>query len=222
MPSDMRPTSKLHLLEDGPGDADSLLILAHGAGQRMDSPFMTAIATRVSNAPQATRVVRFEFPYMAQQRATGRRRPPDRTDTLLARWRQVVETVRTSFQDSGALFIGGKSMGGRIASMVVDELGCAGCVCLGYPFHPPGRPERTRTEHLSALTTPTLICQGERDPFGRPDEIASYRLSDTISLFWLPDGDHSFKPRKRSGRSEDQNWDAAGSAICEFIARHRK
>jgi predicted alpha/beta-hydrolase family hydrolase len=98
------------------------------------------------------------------------------------------------------LVVGGKSMGGRVASMVSDQLLAAGKIvgllCLGYPFHPPGRPEQLRTAHLEALRTPALICQGTRDPFGTREEVAGYALSEQIELFWVEDGDHDLKPRK--------------------------
>ena len=100
----------------------------------------------------------------------------------------------------GRLVIGGKSMGGRVASMVADELHAAGAVagllCLGYPFHPPGRPEQLRTAHLERLATPALICQGTRDPFGTREEVAGYALSARIEILWLEDGDHDLRPRK--------------------------
>ena len=122
------------------------------------------------------------------------------------------------FQGGGRLLIGGKSMGGRIASMVADETGVSGLICLGYPFHPPGSPSRTRTEHLEALRTPTLILQGTRDSFGLPDEVAKYRLSSAIEIEWLEDGDHSFKPRAASGRTEEQNLSEAIARMTAFIA----
>lgn len=110
-------------------------------------------------------------------------------------------------------------MGGRIASLVADEAGVAGLVCLGYPFHPTGKPDKLRTEHLLNLKTPTLILQGERDAFGNRAEVAGYRLPSTLKFRWLEDGNHGFKPRKLSGRSETENWDQAVSAIVDFVAR---
>ena len=120
---------------------------------------------------------------------------------------------------SSGLVIGGKSMGGRIASMVADDARVLGVVCLGYPFHPPGKPEKTRTKHLETLRTPTLILQGTRDSFGRPEEINAYKLSPVIGIEWIEDGDHSFKPRSRSGRTEADNVRAAIVLVAEFIAR---
>lgn len=101
---------------------------------------------------------------------------------------------------NGPLIIGGKSMGGRVASMVADELHSAGkvagLVCLGYPFHPPGKPAQLRTRHLAGLVTPALICQGTRDQFGTREDVVGYALSENIQILWLEDGDHDLKPRK--------------------------
>jgi predicted alpha/beta-hydrolase family hydrolase len=116
------------------------------------------------------------------------------------------------------LVIGGKSMGGRIASMVADEVGARGLVCLGYPFHPPGRPEKLRTAHLETLSTPALIVQGTRDAFGTREDVLGYRLSPAIRVAWLEDGDHSWKPRASSGRTEAQNMAEALTAIRGFLA----
>jgi predicted alpha/beta-hydrolase family hydrolase len=198
-------------LFDGSGAAAVTVVLAHGAGQGMDSPFMTAIADGLAERGQ--HVARFEFPYMAARRA-GARKPPDREPVLLAAWHAAIAALGPPQR----LVIGGKSLGGRMASRVADAAGVKGLVCLGYPFHPPGRPERLRTAHLERLRTPTLILQGERDPFGSRDEVADYGLSPAIRLHWLADGDHGLAPRKRSGRSEQQNRDEAIAAIVDFVA----
>jgi predicted alpha/beta-hydrolase family hydrolase len=197
-------------LFDGPNDPPLTLVLAHGAGAPMDSPFMQAFATGIAAA--GFRVVRFEFPYMASRRA-GLRKPPDREHVLLETWRAVVRALGAPDR----LAIGGKSMGGRIASMVADELGVAGLVCLGYPFHAPGRPENPRIAHLAALRTPALILQGERDPFGRPGEVGAYALAPGIRVHWLPDGDHDLAPRKSSGRTAAANWDEGVAAVVAFL-----
>jgi predicted alpha/beta-hydrolase family hydrolase len=110
-------------------------------------------------------------------------------------------------------------MGGRIATMVADGAGVAGVLCLGYPFHPPGKPERLRTEHLKTLKTPTLIVQGTRDPFGNQSEVSSYPRSPSIEVIWVEDGDHSFKPRKKSGRTLEQNLAEAVEICADFIRR---
>ena len=196
-------------LIDGPADARWTIALAHGAGAGMDTEFMEAFAEGL--AARGLRVVRFEFPYMAGRRRGGRRGPPDREPVLRQSWLEVIGELGRE-----GLVIGGKSMGGRMASLVADEALVAGLVCLGYPFHPTGRPQQLRTGHLRDLKTPTLIVQGERDPFGTREEVAGYDLSPDIRLHWLPDGDHSFKPRKASGRTQRQNWEEAIGAVAEF------
>ena len=190
--------------------ANERLVLAHGAGAGMDTDFMDVFADGLSR--HGLRVVRFEFPYMAARRITGKRRPPDREPILRETWHRVLDSL-----NSEPLFIGGKSMGGRIASMIADDVGVAGLICLGYPFHPTGKPDRLRIEHLKSIETPTLIVQGERDAFGNIEEVADYPLSSNIQLHWLTDGDHSFKPRKASGKSLDEDLAAAISCIITLI-----
>lgn len=201
----------MDFLTNGPADAPHVLVLAHGAGALMDSPYIEAIATGVAVA--GVRVVRFEFPYMAARRLTGNRRPPDREPVLRQTWLDVIDALG----GGSRLVIGGKSLGGRIASMVADDVGVRGLVCLGYPFHPAGRPERLRTGHLGTLRTPALFLQGERDPLGSRDEVGEYELSPAIRIEWLADGDHSFKPRRAAGVSLEQNLEAAVSAIVAFL-----
>jgi predicted alpha/beta-hydrolase family hydrolase len=202
------------VLTDGPAEAETKLVLAHGAGAPMDSPFLQYFARSLGK--RGIRVVRFEFPYMQAHRE-GRRRPPDREPVLRAAWREIVEA------EGGAarLAIGGKSLGGRIASLLADEMRVRALVCLGYPFHPPGRPERTRVAHLERLGTPTLIVQGSRDPFGGRDEVGGYALSAAIRIHWIEDGEHSFRPRARSGRTERQNLDEAVDVLGSFLERLR-
>lgn len=107
---------------------------------------------------------------------------------------------------------------GRMASLIADTERVAGLVCLGYPFHPPGKPDRLQAEHLEDLRTPALFCQGERDSFGGKAEVGEYPLSPRIRLCWLADGDHSFKPRKASGLTVDNDLERAAEAIKEFLA----
>ena len=123
------------------------------------------------------------------------------------------------FAANGATVIGGKSMGGRIASMVADDVGARGLVCLGYPFHPPGDSSRLRTSHLKTLRTPALIVQGTRDAFGSPVEIASYGLAPSIRVVFIEEGDHSFRPATRSGRSETGNLEEAMAIVADFVLR---
>jgi len=215
MPENPQPSS-LRLI-DGPASAPATLLLAHGAGAPMDSPFMQTVACGLAGL--GWRVVRFEFPYMAQARLSGKRRAPDRQPVLLQSWRDQVAAAASE----GPLFIGGKSMGGRMASLVLEEQAQAaavlGCLCLGYPFHPPGKPDSLRIDHLQTFTQPVLVVQGERDSFGRRAEVESYELSSAVQLHWIADGDHSFKPTKRSGLSESANLEQAIAASHQFMAQ---
>ncbi len=207
----MKNTDTLpEFLTDGPADAPLTFAFAHGAGAPMDTPFMTFFAEGL--AARGWRVVRFEFPYMARRRREDRRPPPDRQPVLLATWQAVIANLGPQ-----GLVIGGKSMGGRMASLIADEAGVRGLACLGYPFHPAGKPERLRTEHLAALKTPCLICQGTRDSLGKREEVAGYALAGTIRLHWAEDGDHDLKPRKASGRTAEQNWTEAVAALDGFF-----
>ncbi len=206
--STIEPVSPQYLI-DGADNAPVTVILAHGAGAPMDSPFMDAFAKGLSEG--SMRVVRFEFPYMAERRKTGKKMPPNRMPILMETWGRVIDDF-----SSATLVIGGKSMGGRVASMIAIEKDVAGLVCLGYPFHPPGKPEKTRLEHYADLKTPTLILQGTRDTLGNFEDVAGYDLPDCVSVHWLEDGDHGFKPRKKSGRSEEQNWQEAIDAFVAF------
>jgi predicted alpha/beta-hydrolase family hydrolase len=197
-------------LFDGP-KSSPLLILAHGAGAPMDSEFMKLFAASLGR--QGIRVARFEFAYMAERRISGKKRPPERAPKLLDHWRDVIAEL----SQGQAVAIGGKSMGGRMASMIADEVGAKHLVCLGYPFHAPGKQNKPRTEHLAELQTPTLILQGERDTMGAKDTVAGYQLSNKIKLHWAPDGNHDLTPRKKSGYSKEQNWAEAISAVSDFV-----
>lgn len=199
------------LLWTGPeADGVPTLLLAHGAGAPMDSAWMNEIAALVGS--RGIRVARFEFAFMAARRS-GTRRAAPKAEKVLEEYRAVVEQVGTK-----NLYIGGKSYGGRVASMVADELldaaGIRGLVCLGYPFHPPGKPLQLRTAHLTGIRTPTLICQGERDPFGGRDEVAGYGLSPAVTVTWF-DGAHELLPLKSAGVA--QPLAAVADAIAAFV-----
>ena len=181
----------------------------------MVSPFLDTIAKLL--AERGIAVWRFEFAYMAARREGGSRKPPPKAERLADEYRAAVAELPRG----GAVIIGGKSMGGRVASMVADDLikesKIAGLVCLGYPFHPPGKPQQLRTAHLETLRTPALILQGERDPFGTRDEVIAYSLAPSIRVEWLPDGDHSLKPRAASGATEGGNIQKATELAATFI-----
>jgi uncharacterized protein len=202
----------------GPSDARFTIMLAHGAGAPMDSSSMAATAAALAGV--GFRVARFEFGYMAARRTSEGRKPPPRAETLIPEYTAAI--ARLGAKDP--LIIGGKSMGGRVASMAADALyssnRIAGLLCLGYPFHPPGKPEQLRTKHLASLVTPTLICQGTRDEFGTREDVVGYGLSDKIELLWLEDGDHDLKPRKKiSGFSTADHLATAANAVREWADR---
>jgi uncharacterized protein len=165
-------------------------------------------------------VARFEFGHMGRRRTEGGRKPPPRAETLVPEYRAAVAALDAR----RPLIIGGKSMGGRVASLVADELYAAGSIagllCLGYPFHPRGKPAQLRTAHLRSLQTPTLICQGTRDPLGSREEVADYPLSATIEILWLEDGDHDLKPRKRlTGLAAGDHLQSVGEAVTDWVRR---
>ena len=206
-------------LTTGPREAKVRLLLAHGAGAAMTSPFLETM-TRLLN-DRGVQVSRFEFDYMAGRRQGGKRRPPPRAEMLIGEYMRAVEQLRGEGLDGQRLFIGGKSMGGRVASLAADDLysagSIAGLICLGYPFHPPGKPENQRTSHLEKLACPTLIVQGERDPFGSKGEVTSYELSPAIRFAWASDGDHDLGPRGGSGFTRSGNLANAADANDAFV-----
>ena len=185
------------------------LLLAHGSGVRMNAPFMTDISEAL--AANGVNVLRFEFAYMTG-RASEHRRPPE----LSREFRDALNSVRSD----EPVFIGGKSMGARIACMIAEDAyrheRIAGVVCLGYPFHAPSRPDLPRTAELATLTAPTLICQGTRDPFGTREQVSGYDLSGAVELFWLEDGDHDFKPGTLSDQAQQENFVRAAKAIARW------
>lgn len=188
------------------------LILAHGAGADSQSEFMQFMQREITS--DKINVITFDFPYMQRRQQTGKKSPPDRMPKLIESFSEQVRQVT-----SDVIIIGGKSMGGRVATMIADELKVDGVIAMGYPFHPPGKPEKPRTEHLADLQTPTLILQGTRDPFGKPDEVAGYQLSPQISVEWLEDGNHSFETLKRSKLTTEDTWHLAAQKAQLFITK---
>lgn len=206
-------------------------MLAHGAGAPMTSPYLDSISELLCK--RGIQVTRFEFEYMAARRNGGKRKPPPRADKLTTEYIAAINELRQrrpALRDGRQrLFIGGKSMGGRVASMIAQQQYAAGhihgLICLGYPFHPPGKPEALRTAHLADMTCPTLIVQGERDPFGTRAEVSGepgegYGMADAVEVVWMPDGDHDLAPRRASGFTRTGNLDLAADAVAAFVARH--
>jgi predicted alpha/beta-hydrolase family hydrolase len=200
-------------LHTGPADAPARFLCAHGAGAGMETAFLKTFAALL--AERGVTTLRFEFAYMAARQQGGSKRPP-KAERLVEEYRAAVAAAGPG----APLLIGGKSMGGRVASLVADELHAAGqvagLICLGYPFHPPGRPAKLRTAHLTALACPALIVQGERDPFGARAEVEAMRLSPAISYHWAGDGDHDLGPRGGSGYTRKGNLAAAADAVAAF------
>jgi uncharacterized protein len=203
----------MNTIIDGPTNPKALLILAHGAGAGIETEFMSTIAAGI--ADNDIRVIRFEFPYMTIARETGKRRAPNTAKILVECFTSIIE----KYADHSAIFIGGKSMGGRIASMIADTNKIKGCICLGYPFHPPLKPNKLRTDHLQEISTPICIIQGTRDTFGKKEEVSQYSLSSSVTVHWLENGDHSFKTRKKDDKTTTQLIEEAISITTKFIQR---
>ncbi|HEU4354183.1 MAG TPA: alpha/beta family hydrolase, partial [Actinomycetota bacterium] len=166
------------------------LIVGHGAGAGMDHPFLAGFCRAMAAHEVAT--ARFNFHYM-----NAGRRAPDAEPSLRAAWNEAFTGVRAMARKVPVL-VGGKSLGGRIASMcVADGMDAAGLVFLGYPLHPPGKTERLRAEHLGRITVPMLFLQGTRDPFAKPELLAQVLrgLGDLATLVPIEGGDHSFNAR---------------------------
>ena len=192
------------------------LVLAHGAGGGQKSRFMIDAARTF--AARGISTATFDFPYMAAGRSV-----PDKAPVLEQSWREAIAAARAHGAFKGVpLFIGGKSMGGRISSHVAAQHveGIAGLVFLGYPLHPPGRPEQRRDAHLPDIREPMLFVQGSRDLFGTADEIRALlpRLNSRAELFEVADGDHSFKVRvKVTGRKQEAVFEEIFETVARFV-----
>lgn len=192
-------------LINSPSQAKARLILAHGAGAGANHLVMQKLADAL--AAQKIEVVRFNFAYMHRQLTLGRKCFPDKMPLLLECMQQQIQQTTTDLP----LFIGGKSLGGRVASLLMElpkqqgvdnQPKVLASFAFGYPFHPPKK-QVWRTEHFACLQRPLYIFQGERDPFGTKQELAD-KAWQNVSIDWLPDGDHDFKPRKSSGYTQEQ------------------
>ena len=209
----------MELIYNGPVNGP-LFVFAHGAGAPASADFMETIAKGL--ALQGIRVARFNFPYMQQRVDNGTRRPPERAPKLIAQYQQLIASI------DQPMVIGGKSMGGRMASLVAsdpttDELSVnskiKGIACLGFPFHPANKPESLRTEHFPLIKQAIFIAQGERDKLGTKEDVASYGLPDNIDWLWLEDGDHDLKPRVKSGFTHQAHLQKTIISMAEFIKK---
>ncbi|MDN7123536.1 alpha/beta family hydrolase [Pseudidiomarina terrestris] len=206
----MSDSQRVAVHRDNPEGAVRV-IFAHGAGAGLQSDFMQYFALAL--AMNDVDVVRFNFPYWQKFMDTGVRRPPNPMPQLEHCMRTVIE----QFDDDKPLFLMGKSMGARVAFRLADEAKAEAAIALGFPFHPIGKPDKLRLDDLVNQCPKNLIIQGERDGFGKPEEVASYQLPDTIAMHWLSYGDHSFEPTKRSGLERRTLWQEAVDTVRGFI-----
>ena len=200
------------ILVDGSAHADQLLVLGHGAGAGMESDFMMFFATHLASDELA--VARFNFRYMAAGRRT-----PDRQPVSEGTFREVVDHLRSDLRPK-RIYLGGKSYGGRIASHIVAQGAAADALLfLGYPLHPPGRPDRMRDAHLRDIRCPLLFVEGTRDPFCPLETLDAVRkkLAAPTEVLVVKDGDHSLKVRKTSGRTTTDAWADAASGIARWL-----
>lgn len=210
-------------LMTGPAERQSHFILAHGAGAGMTSPFLTRVAQLLDEG--GTTVHRFEFGYMAARTAGGGRRPAPRAETLVDEYLAAIAQCRAYIGPRARLFIGGKSMGGRIACLAsasVGEINISGIAVLGFPLMPPGKPHASRARVIERLSIPTLIVQGTRDAFGGAEAFADIRMPAHVQLYWIADGDHDLKPRKASGLTHDEALQDAAQALLGFFSQRRQ
>ncbi|HEY7865023.1 MAG TPA: alpha/beta fold hydrolase [Psychromonas sp.] len=201
----------MNLIYNGPNQGP-LFVFAHGAGAPANSDFMETIATGL--ALRGIRVARFNFAYMQQRIDNGTRRPPERAEKLVVQFAQLIADI------DQPMVIGGKSMGGRLASLLAAQSAddkVKGVACLGFPFHPVGKPETLRTAHFPLIKQEVLIIQGERDKLGTREEVQSYGLPENIKWLWLEDGDHDLKPRVKSGYTHQAHLQKTLDKMAVFI-----
>nr|WP_220128094.1 alpha/beta fold hydrolase [Halomonas kenyensis] len=192
------------------------VLIAHGAGAGQQSLYMNQL--RDALAREGVQTLAMDFAYMQRMQREAKRIPPPPIDRLveeLSQWCDILTHPR-----GGTLWLGGKSMGGRAASLLAARGQAAGLLLCGYPFHPPARPDRLRLAHWPDLTCPTLVVQGTRDPFGTREEVADYALPQCVKLHWLEEGDHDWKPRRKSGRTQAELIEEGAAAMAGFMAAH--
>lgn len=197
-------------------NVNGTIIFAHGAGMAMDHEYMQRFSLLLSQ--RGFKVIRFEFLYMQHRRETGKQKFPDKIDVLIECFKEVIDNCRSDIIESNKpLYLLGKSLGGRIATLIANELEplvyLQGVFVLGYPFHPIGKPSVLRTAHLHDQKVEVSIFQGERDKFGSKDEVLEYQSALDVTLYWLEDGDHDLKPRVKSGFTQLQHL----SKIADII-----
>ena len=202
-----------NILIDGNKEAKKLLILAHGAGSPMDSVFMNTIVKGIIE--RDILVIRFEFPYMSKRRL-GKTSFPDKVSFLCTFYKDMFHKIKKIFPKKD-IWIGGKSMGGRVSAIISKEINVTGVIVLGYPFHPINNKDKLRLDCLQSDGPSILIIQGTRDKFGSINEVKKYNLNEKNSIFWLEDGDHSFKTLKKSKNNSEDSIKEAYFKVSSFI-----
>jgi len=197
------------------------ILLAHGSGAAMDSPFLERMANALAGVGFA--VARFEFAYMAKRRLVPKKPLPPAAEKLVAEYRYAIRQLLAIDGLTQPVLMAGKSLGGRVAVMTAatdlspPDLGpIAGVVCFGYPFHPTGEPTKLRLAPLADCKLPLLIAQGDRDDFGNRAEVEALELPEALNLVWLEDGSHDFGPRGQSGATLSGNIAIAADAAAAF------
>ena len=201
---------EIEFITEGKESSPDTIILAHSSGEPMNSEFMNYFSKHLSEL--GFFCIRFQFPYMTKQIIEGRKKPPDKIDSLIKSWCIAINHI-----NKNNIIIGGKSMGGRIATLIANKVNPKGIVVLGYPFFNPKGKTKNRTEHLKNINIPTLICQGENDTLGKRPQVEKLHLSKKINLHWIESANHSLIPLKRTGKTRNQSWDECIIAINKFI-----
>lgn len=189
---------------------DITVVFAHGAGAGPESDFMRSMAENL--VEQGLAVLRFEFPYWTNVRIQGKKRPPNPQPVLQECMRDLVRSL-----DRRPIWLMGKSMGARVAFQVADDVNAVGTVGLGFPFHPPGKPEKTRTHELFNERTANLIVQGVKDPFGKQDWVQQQELPDNLHLHWIAAANHDLIPNKSAQIDTKQSWRDSAAYVAQFI-----
>lgn len=204
-----------NILINGPKEAKNILLLAHGAGAPMDSIFMNTISDGLNNNGIIT--FRFEFPYM-EKRRSGKNTFPDKLDVLCDFYKKIYFNIKKANPDKN-IWLGGKSMGGRVSTLISRSLDIKGVIVFGYPFHPINKLDKLRLESLQLSGPPILIIQGTRDKFGTITEVKKYKIHKNNTIFWIKDGDHSYNTLKKSGLSSKDAIVQAYNEASIFIKK---
>ena len=204
-----------NILINGPKEAKNILLLAHGAGAPMDSIFMNTISDGLNNNGIIT--FRFEFPYM-EKRRSGKNTFPDKLDILCDFYKKIYFNIKKANPDKN-IWLGGKSMGGRVATLISRSLDIKGVIVFGYPFHPINKLDKLRLESLQLSGPTILIIQGTRDKFGTITEVKKYKIHKNNTIFWIKDGDHSYNTLKKSELSSKDAIVQAYNEASIFIKK---